>query len=306
MTGASASFYGAARILRPPQDGLACLRGEAIPAQTLRPGGLTVGGGAGGLAVFGVAVALLYARAGWAVHAVARLQPLRAFLPVYAVMALLVGGALPGLAQRWAATRPAPAAASAMAASATWIRALPAGFITASLLIFFVAQRASFPRSAHVEWPAQPNGNPWAQAFEWARDHTPEDALFALDAHYITTPGEDAQSFRALAERSAVPDFSKDGGEAAITPSLAAPWQQAVRATEDLSNLRDAERDAQLRPFGVSWVVLHAGASTTHPCPFRNAVVKVCFVGSQQGRSDTALTARTAEGSAHFQAPSTP
>ena len=249
------------------------------------------------LSALSVAVALLFARQTMAVHAVARLQPLRAFLPVYAVMALLVGGALCGLAQRWAVARPR---------SAAWVRALPAGMITASLLIFFAVQRASFPRSAHVEWPARPSDNPWAQAFQWIRDHTPEDAFFALDARYITTPGEDAQSFRALAERSAVPDFSKDGGEAAITPSLAGPWQQAVRATEDLSALDDAERDTRLRSLGVSWVVLHAAAHTAHPCPFQNAVVKVCFVGSERGRSYPALTARTVEGSAHSQAPSTP
>ena len=42
----------------------------------------------------------------------------------------------------------------------------------------------------------------------------------ALDAQYITKPGEDAQGFRAIAERSALPDYSKDGGVVTNKPEL--------------------------------------------------------------------------------------
>ncbi len=54
--------------------------------------------------------------------------------------------------------------------------------------------------------------------------NTPKDAMFALDAQYITKPGEDAESFRAIAERSALPDFSKDGGVVTNKPELAVEW----------------------------------------------------------------------------------
>jgi imidazolonepropionase len=42
----SLALSGAAQILRPSQDGLPCLRGDAVPSQTLSPGGLSVLDGA--------------------------------------------------------------------------------------------------------------------------------------------------------------------------------------------------------------------------------------------------------------------
>jgi hypothetical protein len=114
------------------------------------------------------------------------------------------------------------------------------------------------------------------QAFLWCRDNTPPDALFALDTKYVNEDGEDAQTFRPIALRSAVPDFSKDGGEAAITPSLAAQWQQGADAQIHLSTETDAVRDARLLPLGVTWMVLHAAARTAHQCPYNNGIIKVC------------------------------
>ena len=81
--------------------------------------------------------------------------------------------------------------------------------------------------------------NLWVQAFVWIRGNTPKDALFALDADYINAAGEDAQCFRAIAERSALPDYSKDGGEASIAPELADAWAIGQAAQQRLS---DAER----------------------------------------------------------------
>ena len=118
--------------------------------------------------------------------------------------------------------------------------------------------------------------NSWVQAFEWIRANTPTDALFAMDADYIHAPGEDAQNFRAIAERSVLPDASKDGGEASIAPDLAKAWAQGVRAQDGLSAASDAERVARLRPLGVTWVVLDAGAQTQFECPYANASVRVC------------------------------
>jgi hypothetical protein len=138
----------------------------------------------------------------------------------------------------------------------------------------------TFPQSPQVEWPWREASTPnaWVQAFLWARANTAPDALFAMDAKYVNTEGEDAQTFRAIAERSAIPDFSKDGGEAAITPVLADAWLRAATAQAGLSELTDEERDARLRPFAVDWMLLHADAATAQTCPYRNAVVKLCVL----------------------------
>jgi hypothetical protein len=224
---------------------------------------------AGGTAIL---VALLFAHAHSTSYLLARLQPLRVFLPIYAVMTLLLGAIAVQSLQK---LRPL----------LTW---LPAAAIAISGACLFSAQRATFPASQHIELPWQAPINAWSQAFAWIRSNTAEDALFALDADYITTPGEDAQTFRATAQRSALPDFSKDGGEASITPSLTGLWQQSLAAQaavqsgthlitrNSLSKQNDAERDLHLRPLGVTWLVLLSTAVTAQPCLYNNGTVKVC------------------------------
>jgi hypothetical protein len=140
----------------------------------------------------------------------------------------------------------------------------------------FSTAHSAYPHSSHIELPGTTTPNLWAQAFLWIRDHTPKDALFALDADYINAPGEDAQCFRAIAERSALADYSKDGGEASIAPDLTAAWKQGQAAQQRLSQETDAERLAALRSLSVSWVVLQASAVTGFDCPYANASVKVC------------------------------
>ena len=98
----------------------------------------------------------------------------------------------------------------------------------------------------------------------------------ALDSDYITKSGEDAQSFRAIAERSALPDYSKDGGEASITPELTSAWVEGQVAQSGLSNSTDARRIAALKPLGVGWVVLERSAATAFVCDYANEAVKVC------------------------------
>ncbi len=225
-------------------------------------------------AFFAFVIALSFAQEHFAAHAVARLQPLRAFLLLYAVMILLLGGTLAEAAVHFAARPHTPAVRS----FGIFVRAAPAVFVAAMAIVMFSVQRASFPSSIHLELSGRVNPNPWVRAFLWARDHTAPDALFALDARYVNTGGEDAQTFRAIAERSAVPDFSKDGGEAAITPALALPWQVSALATRQLSKQTDTEREASLHSLGVDWVVLDANAHTAQLCPYRNAVVKICHL----------------------------
>lgn len=220
-------------------------------------------------------IALLFAHETSAVHLVARLQVMRLYLPIYAVMSMLLGVALYQFCDE-SLQRPRSSIATIT------LRLAPAVVIAASAAAMGYVQHQSFPLSQHVELPsrAAENPNPWVQAFLWVRANTPRDALFALDAKYVNTYGEDAQNFRATAFRSALPDYSKDGGEASITPSLADQWQQGAAAQRNLSLLNDAVRDEHLRPFGVTWMVLHSAAATAHPCPYDNGTVKVCMLGS--------------------------
>jgi hypothetical protein len=213
-------------------------------------------------------VALLFARAGMGTHLVARMQPLRIFQLVYIVMVLAVGAAL---GERVLQRRP-------------W-RWVVAFSLLAGVMV--AAERTTFPASRHLELPGalawsgsdrenQDRENQWEQAFAWIGANTPKDAMFALDAQYITKAGEDAESFRAIAERSALPDFSKDGGVVTNKPELAAEWLQGQVAQGKLSEESDALRVAALRPLGVTWVVLEQSAVTEFACLYGNKAVKVC------------------------------
>jgi len=207
-------------------------------------------------------VAALFARAGAATHLVARMQPLRAFQIVYLVMLLVLGAML----------------GERMLGRSAWRWAAAMVLLGGAML---GAERTAFPGSNHLEMPWVEARNPWVQAFLWVRANTPKDALFALDADYINAPGEDAQCFRAIAERSALPDYSKDGGEASIAPEMTPAWMSGQAAQRGLSALAttDRERVAALGRLGVTWVVLQAGAATSFDCPYANAAVRVCRLG---------------------------
>jgi hypothetical protein len=218
-------------------------------------------------------ISVLFARINAANYMVARLQPLRAFQLVYVVMILMLGASA---GERWLQRRPM-----------RWIVALA---LLSGVMLF--VDRQTYPSSAHIEWPhsltSNAPRNQWEQAFVWIRQNTPKDALFALDADYIGKPGEDAQCFRAIAERSALPDYSKDGGEASITPLLAADWAVGQAAQMGLSTDTDAQRIARLGPLRVSWVVLNSDAITGFDCAFANTAVKVCRLPQVFGGADYA------------------
>jgi hypothetical protein len=131
---------------------------------------------AGGTAVLAAA---LFARWNAASFTVAKLQPLRVYQTIYAVMmvalgALLAERVLKRSALRWAAL------VLAVGGGMAWV------------------QSQTFPHSAHLELPWMAARNGWEQAFVWVREHTPKDAVVALDANYITAAGEDSQNFRAI------------------------------------------------------------------------------------------------------------
>ncbi|HEY1676322.1 MAG TPA: hypothetical protein VGG04_01320 [Candidatus Sulfotelmatobacter sp.] len=145
----------------------------------------------------------------------------------------------------------------------------------------FYAQREMYPASPHLEMPWSAPDNDWLEAFAWICGNTPPDALFALDPHYQTLPGEDYHGFRALAERSALADYEKDGGMAARVPSLAPRWVKEVSALRGWTKFELDDLDRLRQEFGVNWVVFsRADRLYSQPgslaCPYENDAVKVC------------------------------
>ncbi|WP_175529030.1 hypothetical protein [Granulicella pectinivorans] len=208
----------------------------------------------GGAAVL---VALLYAREGARVHVVARLQPLRMMQMVYLTMAMVLGATvgrrvLRGVVWRWVV-----------------------GLGVMAGVMFFVA-RETYPGSNALELPWVAPRNAWVRAFVWVREHTPRDAVFAIDANYVHWDGEDAQGFRAIAERSVLPDAAKDGGIASIRPELVGAWAAGEKAQAALTKKTDAERVAAVAGMGASWVVLGREGVTGFVCPYENERLRVC------------------------------
>ncbi|MGI4756221.1 MAG: hypothetical protein ACRYGF_05150 [Janthinobacterium lividum] len=185
----------------------------------------------------------------------ARMQPLRLLHIVYLLFLLLLGG--------WMASVP-------RLRHLRWAALVVASF---SLLMM---QRQLYSHSHHIELPGMPTANGYTQAFVWARDNTPVDALFALDADYTTSPGEDAQLFRAVALRSSLPDAAKDGGISSVMPALAEDWARGMQAQAGLAHRSDAERVARVGPLGATWIVLPATSETHFRCPYRNSAAQVC------------------------------
>src|SRR5258708_39665553 len=144
-----------------------------------------------------------------------------------------------------------------------------------------------YPPSACLELPGIAPQNPWLQAFAWIRQTTPVDSLFALDPHYVTLPGEDYHGFRALAERSALADYEKDGGMAARVPRLAPRWLKEVEAQSGWQNFHVADFQRLKKEFGVTWVIVSrddarqaesdkAQAGSPMTCPYENELLEVC------------------------------
>jgi len=189
----------------------------------------------------------------------ARLQVLRSFQIIYILFFLLLGNLLGKyvLGRRWWA----------------WVASF-----TAIAALMFAVQLSLYPALKHLEWPWARSHNPWAQAFLWIRHNTSQDAYFALDPYYQQQPQEDTLGFRAMTERSVLPDWSKDGGIAAIDPALAKQWWNQVTQTKNFSRWNDLQRIKTLAPYGVNWVVLPASMPTQFDCPYQNSAVRVCHL----------------------------
>ena len=189
----------------------------------------------------------------------ARLQPMRSLHLVYILFFLVIGGllgefVLKNRIWRWV----------------TLFLPLCGGM--------FLAQRALFPASSHVEWPWAASRNPWVQAFEWVRNNTPADAMFALNPYHMHIPGEDENGFRAVAERSMLADAVKDAGAVTMFPPNAEEWLRQVEAQKNWQNFQAQDFRRLQSQYGVNWVVLQVPGGEGLDCPYRNAAAMVCRI----------------------------
>ena len=190
-------------------------------------------------------------------ESLARLQPMRSLYLVYVLFLLFAGGllgeyVLKNRVWRWAAL----------------FVPLCAGM--------FLAQRALFPGSTHVEWPGAAPKNLWVQGFEWIRTNTPGDAVFALDPFHMTIAGEDANGFRAIAQRSMLADAVKDSGAVTMFPSMAEEWLKQVQSQSGWKKFQAQDFRRLRTEYGVNWVVLQQPGVAGLDCPYQNAAVLVC------------------------------
>ncbi len=109
-----------------------------------------------------------------------RLQPMRSFHLIYVVFFLLLGGVLGEYLLR----------------SHVWRWILCFGALSGGM---FALDLATYPASPHIERPGVHYQGEWLSSFLWIRDHTPKDALFALDADYLSKSCVDLHGFRAIA-----------------------------------------------------------------------------------------------------------
>jgi hypothetical protein len=190
-------------------------------------------------------------------EALARLQPMRSLHLLYILMFLMAGVLLGEYVLR----------------SRIWRWLLL--FVPLSIGML-AAQRALFPASAHIELPEAAPRNPWAQAFLWVRDNTPENAIFALDPYYMRIPGEDTIGFRCRAERSRTVDVNKDSGAVSMFPPLAEQWWEQFQDLRGWKNFQKADFLRLKARYGVSWVILQQPGLTGLECPYQNREVQVC------------------------------
>lgn len=192
-------------------------------------------------------------------YLVARIQLLRSFHILYVLGVLLLGGWLGKTLACRHSTRWVAYALLAIAAGG-----------------LFAAQRATYPLSAHIELPGMRPRNPWEQAYRWIRENTPANAVFAANPELVFTQGVDAQGFRATTGRSILADDKDQGVAAIVSPAIARDWAAQRNAQLGLNQMSDADRISRLSPFGATWLLLESNTATNFPCPYQNAVAKVC------------------------------
>jgi hypothetical protein len=188
----------------------------------------------------------------------ARLQPLRTFHLITLVLVLLLGGVI---GEYLAKDRP-------------WVMAALA--LPLAVGMFYVAH-ATYPNSSQIELPSRTSSNAWVNTLLWVRNHTPQDAVFAVDSRYFMDPNADVHGFRAVAERSALADYFKDGGVVSLFPGLADEWKQMSNATYGLNRFQaDDFRRLKREYSAVTWTVIHGSAPAGMECPYQQRGYSVC------------------------------
>ncbi len=187
------------------------------------------------------------------------MQPMR-FLHLIYIFLCLVAGALLG---KFVLKR------------STWRWAV---FLLVANGSMFLVQRNLFANSPHLELPGIVSNNAWLQAFAWIRQNTPTNAYFTLDPHYMSAPGEDFHSFRALAERSELSDAFKDAAVATQVPSLAVIWNQQQLATSGWRRFQLADFKRLKSQFGTNWALVYHPAPSGLDCKWHNAALAVCQI----------------------------
>jgi hypothetical protein len=186
-----------------------------------------------------------------------RLQPMRSFHLLYAIFFVLLGGLIGEYGIKTRAWR--------------WV----ALFVPLALGMALL-QESAFPASQHVEWPGSGRGNTWISAFLWIRNHTPKDAVFALDPDYLARPGEDSHGFRAVAERSVLADNLKDSGVVSLFPQLANEWERQVAAQRGLDRFQLPDLRRLAARYPVTWILTVRPGPAGLECPYQNRDLAVC------------------------------
>jgi len=186
------------------------------------------------------------------------LQPMRSLHLIFILLFELLGGILAESVLKSHAWR--------------WV-----ALLTPICLGMFLVQRQLFPATEHLELPGRSGSNSWVQAFNWIRENTPNDAIFALDPNYMNIDGEDEHGFRDLAERSALANFH-DRGAVSMFPALARDWYEQDRAQRGWRTFQAPDFQRLRQDYGVTWVVLQRPGAPSLVCPFRNDVVMVCQI----------------------------
>ncbi len=188
----------------------------------------------------------------------ARLQPLRTFHLITLVLVLLLGGVVGEL----------------LAKDRPWV---PVSLALPLALGMFYVARQTYPNSPQIELPSQTSSNAWVNTLLWVRNNTPRDAVFAVDSRYFMDPEADVHGFRAIAERSALADYFKDGGVVSLFPGLAEEWKQMSNATYGLNHFRvDDFRRLKAEYPAISWTVVHGAAPAGMECPHQQGAYAVC------------------------------
>jgi len=189
----------------------------------------------------------------------ARLQPMRAFHVIYLIFFAMLGGLMGEYVLRRSTGR--------------WL-----GVFVPLAGSMYLLQYSQFPSSAHVEWPGYRYHNAWNSAFFWIRQHTPKDAVFALDPNYMKIAEDDQHGFRAVAERSALADAVKDSGAVSLFPQLADDWKSQIESQNGWERFgrRDFERLAKLYP--VTWFLTRSPGPAGLACPYQNEGLSVCQI----------------------------